>query len=139
MRRFLRAGVLGGATALAACAGNPPVSPMDEIPIRAPIPQGTVLLLQIPSAPPVRHAGLAELRRGAPAVCADEIGVVATPRGGNEFMLVMSAPGFAVTRESVFRQRSTLPWGEAPEPSVALNLAGANNGRCDYFLRLRQG
>ena len=50
MRRFLRAGVLGGATALAACAGNPPVSPMDEIPIRAPIPSRTCFCALGPTA-----------------------------------------------------------------------------------------
>lgn len=123
--------VLAGAVAaLAACSPNPPPSPMSEIPLRAPTTPPAILLVALPGATPVPHAMSAQLTRGAEAVCAPLLGTVLEPVGGDRFRMLIDAPGFAVTRESVLRRTVAGP-PDAPE----LALDGANNGRCDYLFR----
>ncbi|MBP0493249.1 hypothetical protein [Roseomonas indoligenes] len=124
--------VLGlAATALAACSPDPPPAPMEAIPLRAPSLPPRVLLISLPGVAPVTHALRAELTRGGEAVCAPLLGTVLEPAGGDRFRVVVNAPGFAATQESVLRRTVGAPPG-GPE----LALDGANNGRCDYVFRM---
>ncbi|WP_338662160.1 hypothetical protein VQH23_18280 [Pararoseomonas sp. SCSIO 73927] len=119
------------AAALAACSSNPPPAPMGAIPLRAPSLPPTVLFVSLPGVAPVPHALRAELTRGGEAVCAPLLGTVLEPAGEDRFRVVVNAPGFAATRESVLRRTVGGPPG-GPE----LALDGANNGRCDYVFRM---
>jgi len=115
---------------LAACSTEqPPPAAMQQAALRAPsLPPGS-LLVALPGVPAVPRALTAELTRGGPAICAQTINAVLAPADNGLFRLVLSAPGFLVTRESVLRRTDGPPG--APE----LALDGANNGRCDYVLR----
>jgi hypothetical protein len=143
MGHVIRLLLLGPLGMLAACAADsPPPAPLPEIPVRGGYaPEGSVLLLQIPTASPVRYAGRADLSRGGPGVCAESAEVLVEPAGGDRFQVYLDAPGFLVTPESTLRYgRAGFVLGQASQSSLALNLAGANNGRCDYVIRMqRQG
>lgn len=128
MHRTLAAAAL---TLLGACSSpNPPPAPMTEVPVRAPATPPANLLVGLPGVAPLPRALRAELTRGAEAVCAPLVRTVLDPVGEDRFRLLLDAPGFVVTRESVLRRTAGGPPG-APE----LALDGANNGRCDYLFR----
>ncbi|MBP0443651.1 hypothetical protein J8J14_02570 [Roseomonas sp. SSH11] len=126
---------LGALLGLAACgAPNPPPSPMSEIPIRAPTTPPAILYVSMPGVAPVPHFLTAQLSRGAEVVCAPIVGTRLDPVADSTFLLVLSPPGFVVTRETVLRR--TVP-GPVNAPELAMD--GANNGRCDYIFRVAAG
>ena len=113
---------------LAACTPDPPPAPMAEIARRAPILPPGSLLIALPGAPAVSRAMTARLTRGGPSICPPAADAMLEPAENGLFRLIMQAPGFLVTRESVLRRTDGPPGG----PELALD--GANNGRCDYVL-----
>lgn len=117
--------------ALAACSPNPPPSAMADVPIRAPTTPPATLFVALPGVAPVPRVMDARLTRGAEAVCAPLVGTRLEPVGDTRFRMLLDAPGFVVTRESVLRRTVAGP-PNAPE----LALDGANNGRCDYLFRV---
>ena len=116
---------------LAACSPDLPPSHMAEVPLRAPLSPVGPLMVALPGVASVPRALTSELTRGGPAVCAPLVNTVLVPAGEGRFQLLLEDPGYVVTRESVLRRTAAGP-PDGPE----LALDGANNGRCDYLLRV---
>ncbi|SHK03469.1 hypothetical protein SAMN02745194_04006 [Roseomonas rosea] len=127
LRAFIPALALAS---LAACSPDPPPAMMGEIPLRAPTLPPAIVLVSLPGVAPVPRVLSAELSRGGEAVCAPLVGTRLEPVADSTFRLMLNPPGFAVTRETVFRRTVDAPFG-GPE----LAMDGANNGRCDYVFR----
>ena len=130
MRRHARH-VLPTVLALAACSPNLPPSHMAEVPLRAPLTPVAPLMVGLPGVAALPRALDSELTRGGPAVCAPLVNTVLVPSGEGRFRLLLEDPGYVVTRETVLRRTAAGP-PDGPE----LALDGANNGRCDYLLRV---